>query len=69
MVMYSCIFTYECVFYYVLGQRWPNKQVKSFYVLYQYFTDDNLQRVQTLRWPEVLNLRCNILSNIIHWQT
>ena len=29
MVMYSCIFTYECVFYYVLGQRWPNKQVKS----------------------------------------
>ena len=30
MVMYSCIFTYECVFYYVLGQRWPNKQVKSY---------------------------------------
>ena len=30
MVMYSCIFTYECVFNYVLGQRWPNKQVKSF---------------------------------------
>ena len=29
MVMYSCIFMYECVFYYVLGQRWPNKQVKS----------------------------------------
>ena len=29
MVMYSCIVTYECVFYYVLGQRWPNKQVKS----------------------------------------
>ena len=32
MVMYSCIFTYECVFYYVLGQRWPNKQVKSMYL-------------------------------------
>ena len=29
LVMYSCIFTYECVFHYVLGQRWPNKQVKS----------------------------------------
>ena len=29
MVMYSCIFKYECIFYYVLGQRWPNKQVKS----------------------------------------
>ena len=29
MFMYSCIFTYECVFYYVLGQRWPNKQVNS----------------------------------------
>ena len=28
MVMYSCNFTYECVFYYVLGQRWPNKQLK-----------------------------------------
>ena len=24
-------FTYECVFYYVLGQRSPNKQVKSNY--------------------------------------
>ena len=27
--MYKCIFTYKCVFCYVLGQRWPNKQVKS----------------------------------------
>ena len=27
--MVSCIFTDECVFYYVLGQRWHNKQVKS----------------------------------------
>ena len=31
MVMYSSNFTYECVFYYVLGQRWLNKQVKSVY--------------------------------------
>ena len=29
MFMYSCIFTYECVFYCVLGQRRPDKQVKS----------------------------------------
>ena len=31
MSMYSCIFTYECVYYYVIGQRWHNKQVKSLF--------------------------------------
>ena len=34
MVMYRWIFTYECVFYYVLGQRLPNKQAKSIYFVY-----------------------------------
>ena len=62
MVMYSCIFfTYECVFYYVLGQRWPNKQVKSnqINVLGTAFTYDLMIKV-TL---DELRIRDTVISD------
>ena len=39
-ILWSCTVVflriwYECVFYYVLGQRWPNKQVKSILIMIQ----------------------------------
>ena len=48
MVMYSCFFTCEGVFHYVLGQRWPNKQVKSLksLAIYTFNTIGKLSRYE-----------------------